>query len=132
MGDFFVAEGAAEGFVFDDDAFVDPVIEVESSEPLLLDVVEFEFVFFDAGESEGLEFVGEGALVVFFAESTGSVAVDAHGGSDDLVGEVRIWQRMHGGWAMGGVGFGGSGWFACFCNASSLSFSPVWYQTAQI
>lgn len=56
LGEFFVAKVAAEGFVFDDDAVVDPVVEVESPEPLVLIVVDFEFVFFDAGKSDALKF----------------------------------------------------------------------------
>jgi hypothetical protein len=106
LGNFFIAEVTGEGFIFNDDAFVNPMIEVESSEPLLLGVVEFEVIFFLGVKSDALEFAGEGALVVFFAQSTGCVAVDAHGGSDDLVGEMGVGEHDGSdgsGWRMGGV-----------------------------
>jgi hypothetical protein len=90
LGEFFVAEITGEGFVFDHDAVVDPVIEIEVAEPLIFGVIDLDGVFFDAAESDAVEFAGEGALVVFFAQSAWGVAVDAHGGSDDLIGEVLV------------------------------------------
>ena len=47
LSEFFVAEAAGEGFVFDDDAVVDPVVKAEVFEPLVLAIVDFDRVFFD-------------------------------------------------------------------------------------
>ena|GEM_PF-5906773 len=47
LGEFFVAEVAGEDFVFDHDAVVDPGVEAEVFEPLVLAIVDFDRVFFD-------------------------------------------------------------------------------------
>ena len=62
LSKFFVAEAASEGFVFNHDAVVDPVVEAEVFEPLVLAIVDFDRVFFDRVYSECLEFEGEGGF----------------------------------------------------------------------